>query len=235
MKRIMRKLFLFALLSLLGMTCAACITITIRTPQLPLPIVKTATPTPSPTLTPTITPTPQPTPTPTLSPRRIFDEFVNRIKTGEGDRVVGVYTENIMALPVIYQPSNNPAFVSNEDGIVTYFLLPWRLARNHGFLAHNYLSGALFYSLQVGDIVQVVYGDGNYEDFEVLSIRQLQALSPNSTRSTFIDLETGASLSATTLFNQVYRGEYHSTLQTCLAQGGLDNWGRYFVLAPPLY
>ena len=91
------------------------------------------------------------------------------------------------------------------------------------------------FSYQIGDIVQVVYGDGNYEDFEVLSIRQLQALSPNSTRSTFIDLDTGARLNATTLFDQVYRGEYHSTLQTCLAQDGLDNWGRYFVLAPPLY
>ena len=231
----MRKIFLIAMLSLLGAVCAACITITIRTPQLPLPIVKTATSTPSPTLTPTITPTPQPTPTPTLSPQRIFDEFVNRVKTGESGRVVGIYTENLMALPVIYQPSNNPAFVSNEDGIVTYFLLPWRLARNHGFLAHNYLSGALFYYLQIGDIVQVIYGDGNYEDFEVLSIRQFQALIPNSSRTSLVDLETGAKLSVTTVFNEVYRGEYHSTLQTCLAQDGLDNWGRYFVLAPPLY
>lgn len=189
----------------------------------------------------TLTPTPQPTPTfyptPTLEVpkpvKRPFDIFVDAIKTGEADKIVGIYTENEMALRVVYQPSNNPGFVSTVEGVATYFLMPYKIAKNHGFLAHNYLSGSLFFNLQLGDIVQVIWGDGYYEDFEVLEVQEYQALSPTSPNSRFVNLTTGDNLSASGLFTKVYRGAYHTTLQTCIAQGTVDSWGRLFVIAPP--
>lgn len=188
------------------------------------------------TLTPTQQPTPTFNPTPTLEipkpVRRPFDIFVDSIKTGDAGRIVGIYAENRLALPVVYQPSNKPGFVSTVNGVVTYFLMPYQIAKNHGFLAHNYLSGGLFFGVQLGDIVQVIWGDGYYEDFEVQNIEQYQALSPTSPNSRFVNLATGDNLSASSLFTRVYRGPYHTTLQTCIAQGNVDSWGRLFIIAP---
>ena len=191
----------------------------------------------------TLTPTPQPTPTfnptPTLEipkpVKRPFDVFVDSIKTDDAGRIVGIYAEDKLALKVVYQPSNNPGFVSTLDGVVTYFLMPYQMSKNHGFLAHNYLSGGLFFGMQLGDIVQVIWGDGYYEDFEVMNIEQYQALSPTSPSSRFVNLATGDNLSASSLFTRVYRGSYHTTLQTCIAQGSEDSWGRIFIIAPPTY
>ena len=189
----------------------------------------------------TLTSTPQPTPTfnptPTLEVpkpvRRAFDTFVDLIRTGDAEKIVGIFAEQELALRVVYQPSNNPGFVSTINGIATYFLLPYRIANNHGFLAHNYLSGGLFFNLQLGDIVQVIWGDGYYEDFEVLEVQAYQALSPKSSSSRFVNLTTGDNLSASSLFTRVYGGSYHTTLQTCIAQGDEDSWGRIFIIAPP--
>ena len=82
--------------------------------------------------------------------------------------------------------------------------------------------------------MQVIWGDGSYEDFEVTEIKQFQALSPRSPRSDFLDLKTGEKINANTLFIEIYKGNFHITLQTCIAQGVQDSWGRHFVLAPPI-
>ena len=181
---------------------------------------------PSITATPT-SPAPQ-------SAGRLFDEFVKSIKTGDKKKVAGIYVENKLALRVIYQPSNDASFVSTIDGVATYFLLSYTLARNHGFLAHNFLSGALFFDLKPGDTVQVIWGDGSYEDFEVEEIREFQALSPRSPRSDFVDLLTGEKVNANTLFIKIYKGSFHIALQTCILRDNDDSWGRHFVLAPPI-
>ena len=106
---------------------------------------------------------------------------------------------------------------------------------NHGLLAHNYLAGRYFFNIQVGDIVTLVFGDGYYEDFEVTSINEYQALQPDSPYSEFIDLGSGEQLTATNLFMEVYMGDFHTTLQTCIANGAETEWGRRFTLAPPMY
>jgi hypothetical protein len=175
-----------------------------------------------------------PTEAPPIPAKRVFDEFVNAIKNGDKKKVVGIYVDRKLALRVVYQPPNDAAFVSTIDGVATYFLLPYTVAKNHGFLAHNYLAGALFFDLKPGDAVTVIWGDGSYDDFEVVEIREFQALSPRSPRSDFIDLSTGEKLNANNLFIEIYKGDFHIALQTCIARNNDDSWGRHFVLAPPI-
>jgi hypothetical protein len=165
---------------------------------------------------------------------RIFDQFIADLKNGEPETIVGIWIENVLALQVVYQPSSNPGYVSTIDETVTYFLYPWRHAGNHGMLAHNYLAGRYFFNISEGDIITLVFGDGNYEDFEVTHINEYQALQPNSPRSNFINLDSGEHLTANSLFIEVYMGDFHTTLQTCIANGAETEWGRRFTLAPPL-
>jgi hypothetical protein len=178
--------------------------------------------------------TPTSTEAPPLPAKRVFDEFVNAIKNGDKKKVVGIYVDSKLALRVVYQPPNDASFVSTINGVATYFLLPYTVAKNHGFLAHNYLAGALFFDLKPGDAVTVIWGDGSYDDFEVTEIRDFQALSPQSPRSDFVDLSTGEKLNATNLFIEIYKGDFHIALQTCIARNSNDSWGRHFVLAPPI-
>jgi len=169
-----------------------------------------------------------------LSTLPIFDQFIQDIKTGEADKIVGMWVEDVLALRVIYQPTNQPGFVSTIDRVATYFLYPWEHAGNHGLLAHNYLAGRFFFDMGVGDIIQLVFGDGNYMDFEVTEIKEFQALEPNNPYGNFIDLETGQQLTANNVFIEVYMGDFHTTLQTCIAYGGNSEWGRQFTMAPPI-
>jgi len=168
-----------------------------------------------------------------LSTLPIFDQFIQDIKTDEADKIVGLWVEDVLALRVVYQPTNQPGFVSTLDRIATYFLYPWKHAGNHGLLAHNYLAGRYFFDMGVGDIIQLVFGDGNYMDFEVTEIKEFQALEPNNPYGNFIDLETGEQLTANNVFIEVYMGDFHTTLQTCIAHGGNSEWGRQFTVAPP--
>ncbi|REG11758.1 sortase family protein [Pelolinea submarina] len=216
---------------------AACST-QVKEPQ-PLVHSATLTPTVGPTETPAPTPTITPTPTPeyTATPDwlPIFDQFIADVKNGEADQVVGIWVDNVLALRVVYQPATNPGYVSTEDEVATYFLYPWNKAGNHGLLAHNYLAGRYFFNLSVGDVISLVWGDGNYEDFEITRIKDFQALQPDNPYSNFVDLDTGEQLTVNNVFLEVYMGDYHTTLQTCIAQGSETEWGRQFVLAPPLY
>jgi hypothetical protein len=165
----------------------------------------------------------------------IFDQFIEDIKTGETDKIVGLWIENVMALQVVYQPTDKPGFVSTVNEVVTYFLYPWQKAGNHGMLAHNYLAGRYFFDVGLGDIVTLVFGDGNYMDFEVTEIKEYQALEPHNPYGSFIDLESGEQLNVNNVFIEVYMGDFHTTLQTCIANGSETEWGRHFTIAPPLY
>ena len=160
-------------------------------------------------------------------------QFVESITDGQSDAIRGVFVTDKLALEVVQQPSSNAAYVSTEAGKVTQF----SMARQYdtlGFLAHNYLAGATFFDLYFGDIIQVVYGDGSIDFYQVAEIYRYQALSPNSAYSQFLDLETGEQYSATDVFYQMYTGEHHLTLQTCIQEGDVDSWGRLFIIAYPL-
>lgn len=159
-------------------------------------------------------------------------DFSNQLRTGNPDQVVGVYVESIMAFPVVSQPGDQPGYVSTVADVITRFAMAESYG-SLGFLAHNYLAGAVFDELQTGNLVHVIYGDGHAALYEVRVIRRFQALDPLSLYSDFIDEENGIRLSVTDLFFQTYGVPGQLILQTCIAAGGSDSWGRLFVIATP--
>jgi hypothetical protein len=163
----------------------------------------------------------------------VFKDFVSSIVNGESGDIKGIYSETEFAFPVVKQPSGNPGYVSTNDGVVTEFSMAKKYGVT-GIVAHNYLAGANFFSLKIGEVIQVVYGDGSILSYEITSIQSYQALSPNSATSQFVDLATSEKISATQLFKRVYMGNKHLTLQTCIQQGFEDSWGRLFVIAEPI-
>ena len=162
-----------------------------------------------------------------------LNDFVESIKDGDKDSIRGVYIEGILALRVIQQPVNNPNFVSASEGVTTQFSLA-KQYHTLGFLAHNFSSGKYFFGLHLGDVVQVIYGDGSIDQFQISQIFQFQALQPDSPKSQFVDLHSGEKLSPTRLFEKVYSGKRHLTFQTCIQKEGIDSWGRLFLIAVPL-
>jgi len=158
--------------------------------------------------------------------------FIDTVKNGSGGTVTGLYVESEFSFPVIQQPTSQPAYVSPYANQVTQFAMASSYG-SLGFLAHNNLAGSSFSSIKVGDVITVVYGDGHYSQYQVSSLRSLRALQPSSPYSSFIDLATNQTLSATDVFYQTYGVKNQLVLQTCISSQGLDSWGRLFVTAVP--
>ena len=162
-----------------------------------------------------------------------INNFISTVADGATGVIRGVYSEHNFALQIIQQPAGQAGFVSTIEGVVTQFAMPSQYGIT-GLLAHNYLSGSHFFGLGMGDIVQLVYGDGDIKDYQIVDIQRYQALQPNSPISQFLDLKTGEKISATQLFKRVYMGNHHLTLQTCIQEGSEDSWGRLFIIANPI-
>ena len=161
-----------------------------------------------------------------------FTVFSQTVQNGKADSLRGVYVPNVMALPVVQQPSGNAGYVSSNDGQATQFAMASQFG-NVGLLAHNYLSGKSFSQIAVGQEVRLVYGDGRVEYFIVTEILQYQALQPNSPWSSFRSLNDDTTLNAEQMFKRVYAGDRHVTFQTCVQAEGISSWGRLFVVAVP--
>jgi hypothetical protein len=159
-----------------------------------------------------------------------LSSFVNQLNPGSQGQVIGLYVPQKLAQPVVQQPRGQGSFVSAENGVITQFSMAAQYG-SLGFLAHNYLAGIEFYEIDPGDSIYVIYGDGHIEKYHALEIRRYQALQPDSTQSTFVDLETGDRLDAASLFYQTYGVSGQLILQTCIAQGEEDSWGRLFIVA----
>lgn len=162
-----------------------------------------------------------------------LDSFVASVASGDGSQVAGIYVEGVLAYGVVHQPRSNAAFVSEQPGVVTQFALAAQYG-SQAFLAHNYLAGAAFESLSEGDVITVVYGNGVTANYQVSEINRFQALSPDSTQSSFVDLASGDKLSNSELFHNIFDGKNSVVLQTCIAQDGVSTWGRLFITAVPL-
>ena len=162
-----------------------------------------------------------------------ISDFISRVTDGETGVIRGVYSEDNFGLQIIQQPFGKAGFVSTIEGFVTQFSMPNQYGIT-GLLAHNYLSGRHFFGLGMGDIVQLVYGDGDIKEYLIVDIQRYKALQPDSPSSKFLDLSTGKNLSATQLFKRVYFGSHHLTLQTCIQEGIEDSWGRLFIIANPI-
>ena len=158
-------------------------------------------------------------------------EFINQVRNGKSGQLVGIYVPDLMALPVVQQPSKNPAFVSTEASTLTQFGMASQYGTT-GILAHNNLAGATFYKFSVGDLVALVYGDGKVEFYQINRVDRFQALSPDSPFSNFLELDhPDKQISSTELFSRIYTHGDPLVFQTCLADQGNPSWGRIFVSA----
>ena len=161
-----------------------------------------------------------------------FTVFSQAVQNGKADSLRGVYIPNVLALPIVQQPSGNAGYVSSNDGQATQFAMASQFG-NVGLLAHNYLSGKSFSQITVGQEVRLVYGDGKVEYFVVTEILRYEALQPTSPWSSFRDLNDNTTLNAEQMFKRVYTGDRHLTFQTCIQAEGISSWGRLFVVAVP--
>lgn len=159
------------------------------------------------------------------SPLPTLEDFASRVFNGEADTLRGVYVPDVLALPVAQQPPENPGYVSPGASTLTEFAAASK-AGNVGLLAHNYLAGRLFFMLQPADLIILVYGDARAEFFAVESVHRYEVFSGGVYKT-----EAGELLNGRELFNAMYGGERHVTLQTCIAKGDDLNWGRLFVVA----
>ena len=162
-----------------------------------------------------------------------LNTFIETVKDGNAAAIRGVYVSNVMALAVVQQPVGYAGYVSSEESVATQFSIAAEVG-NVGLLAHNTHAGSFFSNIKQGDLIVLVYGDGHVESFMAESIQRYQALDPLNPYSLFKDLETQTSLTAEELFNNVYRGDYHLTLQTCIKNNGNSSWGRLFIVANPV-
>jgi len=162
-----------------------------------------------------------------------LNTFIETVTDGNASTLRGVYVSNVMALSIVQQPTGYPGYVSTEEAVATQFGIATEVG-NVGLLAHNTHAGSFFSNIKQGDRIILVYGDGHTESFMANSIQRYQALDPLSPYSEFKELETQTTFSAENLFNNVYRGDYHLTLQTCIENNGNSSWGRLFIMATPV-
>lgn len=161
-----------------------------------------------------------------------FEAFVAAVTNGDSRVVRGVYAPGVLALRVQQQPTDNAGYVPSAAGVAAQFQYAAQ-AGVTGLIAHNYLSGELFFNLGIGQELIVVYGDGSLQHYTVSQLQRYQALNPNSPYSDFVDLDSNETISSTDLFNRVYGGAHHLTLQTCISNNDNLTWGRLFVIAEP--
>lgn len=161
-----------------------------------------------------------------------LEEFITQVSNGDAESLRGIYVPGLFASPVIAQPKDAPAFVSRKENTLTQFGLASQYG-SIGLLAHNNLAGKNFSLLGEGRVFHLIYGDGRVETFIVTHLTRAQALEPENIYSEFIDLDTGALLTAPGLFHMVYDQPGKVILQTCIEAHGNLSWGRLFVIAEP--
>jgi hypothetical protein len=159
--------------------------------------------------------------------------FIEQVAYEEYPGLAGVFVEEVMALPVVQQPEGDSLYVSRSLGNVTQF----QSAAGHGvtgLLAHNYLSGDLFFGLELGQEVNLVYGDGQVSRYLVEDIQSYEKLEGDFYTSNYVNLETGEEVTTPELFRRMYTGLDKVTFQTCIKNGSDWSWGRIFIVATPL-
>jgi len=156
--------------------------------------------------------------------------FAESVMDGDARALRGIYVDGVFAYPVVQQRYSMQVF--EVPGTLTQF--GWASAYGvTGILAHNWLAGADFFKLRVGQKIHLVYGDGRTDTYWVNRTLRYQATDPNSTTSGFVDLDTGKGTDAEGVFRKVYMGNGQVTFQTCIEKNGELSWGRLFVIAEP--
>ncbi len=158
-----------------------------------------------------------------------LEEFITTVTNGNPQALRGVYVPQVMSLTIVQQPQGDSRFVSRKNSVATQFSMAAKVG-NIGLLAHNDLAGRLFFAIQQNDLVILIYGNGRTETFIVDGVHKYQAVM----RGTYIDMDTQNTLGTGELFDSMYRGDYHVTLQTCIEKNGNPDWGRLFIIARPV-
>lgn len=157
--------------------------------------------------------------------------FIDQVKNGNPDQITGLWLPNLTGLVVEEQPIGQSGFVSDQPGTVTNF----QLASDYGsigLLAHAYLAGAFFNTLDLNQVIIIVYGDGSMDKYRVTEIRQYQALDPDNALTDFSSLGSeGEKISQEDLFFEVYSHPGRLILQTCIIFNNDNQWGRKFIIA----
>ncbi len=163
------------------------------------------------------------------------DVTADLLEPGLTNIPAGVYVPGQFALPIQQQPQGHAEYVATENNVITQFSLPNRYGVT-GLLAHNYLSGDMFFNLTEGQDIILVYADGRMAHFRVTHMERFQALSPNSPFSQFISLSDAdyKVLTSADLFSRVYTTTGSLVFQTCIQEGDEPSWGRLFVTAEPV-
>jgi hypothetical protein len=163
----------------------------------------------------------------------VFEAFMLSVIDGQAGIARGMYITDKLALPILQQPAKDATYVSSKDGTVTQFSSAAEQGTT-GLLAHNYLSGILFYTLAEGDVVNIIYGDGYVRRYAISGIHQYQRLDFTRLSGDFIDLSTGERQTSNQVFSRFYAGGDRVTMQTCLERNGNASWGLTFVVAEPI-
>jgi hypothetical protein len=161
----------------------------------------------------------------------LLDKFIEAVSDKGTDVVTGVFVPGRFSLSVLQQPAGDASYVSTQDQTVTQFGSA-NAYGTIGLLAHNYLSGKMYFDLREGDNVIVVNGNGELALYRITRIERYQALSPTSVYSDFIDLTdpNRSKLTAGQVFQRVYAIENRVVFQTCIEANGDPSWGRIFVI-----
>jgi hypothetical protein len=161
-----------------------------------------------------------------------LEDFVGQVLNGQPGELRGIYIASVLAAPIVQQPPGTEEFVSPWQNIVTEFGLATRFGST-GLLAHNYLAGQSFYLLQPGQPIHLIYGDGQVDTFIVSEILHYRALEPDSTSSSFVNLDTFEAQTHASLFSWIYNRPGHVVFQTCISTEDDLAWGRLFIIAQP--
>lgn len=164
------------------------------------------------------------------SPNQTLDRFIEQVANGDADALVGVYSTYKFAYKIVGQPVDQPAWIDEHDNILTRFSLATD-AGSIGLLAHYEHAGQAFYSLEVDDLVTLVYGNGKTHPYRVKDILYYKALEPENGSTSFISLADQREYSQKEVFDQVYGRPENLVLQTCLVGDSISTWGRMFVIA----
>jgi hypothetical protein len=159
--------------------------------------------------------------------------FILSVTNGQSGVPTGVYVPGVMAMKIVQQPKDSPAFVSTVPATLTQFAMASAYL-TVGLLAHNFLAGAQFSEMQVNQDITLVFGDGSLKSYKVSDIQSFQALSPNNPYSNFISTADNKTLSSEEVFKQVYARGNQLVFQTCIQKGDEDSWGRLFIIADPV-
>ncbi len=159
-----------------------------------------------------------------------LSSFRASVLTGNRKVVTGVFVDGVLALPVVQQVCR--MCVSRAQNTVTQFAWAAKYGVK-GLIAHDYLSGKLFYGLRPGQRVDLIYGDGRVEYYWITEVERYRQTIPGDTATGYIDLSTGRGYDVEGMFRKVYMGSDHVTFQTCIAKDGNLSWGMLFAIAEP--